>query len=416
MRYSEAEEIVRRWILTTAVFVCACTFDGGGVSGEGVDAAAVDGAVDAGEPFRCQSWSEQQPTHFSPCQIPEPLDHLDIDEGSWFLDSTNGSLLDHEGDTLAVASTELPSQLTGGGPIRVLSVRSFTVRSGAELRVTGANPLVIASWTTIEVSGSIDATSDVPDGPLRGPGAIANACNLAGNGEATPGELLLDGGAGGGGGGFGTSGGQGADGPVDAVTGATPARGAGGAARPPPAFLRGGCAGGSGGNGPSGVSIGGTGGRGGGAIELAALDTITIVGAINAGGAGGDGGRGNPAVGPGGGGGGGSGGMIFVDAPRIVTQSGSVLAANGGGGGEGGEAGQGGEDGEVGGQSGPAAGGSDVDSGGDGGDGAVDQTPGGDGDTADSGGGGGGGVGVILLHAASVDAQGQSSPPAAPTP
>jgi len=402
----------RLCLIVAATALVACEFDSAGVSfpAEGDDSEQPDSGLprpldepegqDFGPGPACRDWSSR---HFDACEIPEPEGALSLfAAGEWVFDTDTGTLEDPLGltDTLtSVLVAQIDESFT-----RVISVDGLTVAESARLRVVGSIPLVIASWSSIAVDGTIDVGSS-REGGARGAGADSERCESQ---APTGGEDSFYGGGGGGGGaGFGDRGGSGGD-------GSSADSGAGGAASLWPSMVRGGCAGASGG---SGRSMSAEGGSGGGALHLAARDEIRINGAVLANGAGGrGGGRAFYANGDDGedgnghseygGGGGGSGGLVGLEAASVVLGSAAVLAANGGGGGEGGDR----EDGGAPGSDGLSAkreapgGAGYANQGGDGGGGGFDFDPGGD-DALDGGqgggGGGGGGAGFIVLEAGS---------------
>jgi hypothetical protein len=306
--------------------------------------------------------------------------------------------------TTAVATDSACTQLVSqsAGP-RMCVVAGVDVHIDGTLDATGTLPLVVLATNTLEISGTIDASSYriVQGANVTGEHIGAGEASVSLCGLPTVGGDDASGGAGGGAGGsFGGAGGGGAAG----------RNGAGGAAgvaalAMTPTMVRGGCAGTAGGNYAS--SLGGKAGHGGGAVYLIAGAQITISGTVQAAGEGGDAGN----IG-GGGGGGGAGGLIGLDAPT-VSVTGTVYA-NGGGGGEGGGMNGGGAMGASSTSATiAAAGGSYNTNGGDGGAGSVSTTlGGGPGQTNNNGGGaGGGGAGVIKVHPAQT-LGGTVSPPA----
>lgn len=368
--------------------------------------------------------------HFAPCAIgtPKPALVITASASPWTYDTTTlgGVLSDKTG---VVLSSNVVVMQSDNSMVAVLNVESLLVEQGAELDVIGDKPLLVASWSTIAVNGTIDAGSSTHetsatthvDGPLR-TGAGANrpgACSgLTGNPGAT---AAATGGSGGGGGGaFQGDGGNGTTGDTVMVAG-----GMGGVRlSQPPVVIRGGCAGGNSGTaGTSAVIAPATsasfsaGGAGGGAIELSAMTSLALAstGKINAGGAGGGGAPQGSAVG---GGGGGSGGYVRVEAPTITLAG--TLAANGGaGGGSAPYAGQGnqGSNATLATQSagGPVFGGGNC--GLAGAPGSVGGTfDGPDATGADScgGGGGGGGAGFVFVAGSTVSGSPTVSPTVTP--
>jgi hypothetical protein len=265
----------------------------------------------------------------------------------------------------------------------VIAATALTV-SGTVV-ATGSRPLVLVAATTIEVTGTIDVSSqrmrDPPWEPRIGAGGNSSACS---GGSSAMGGILT--GGGGRGGSFGGVGGTG---------GAGGAGGQGGVGAPAvsPTSLRGGCRGGRGG------LEGSDAGPGGGAMFLVAKEAIAIHGTLNASGAGA--GYRGMAVKRSGGGGGGSGGMIGLDAPRVTITNGARVFANGGGGAEGQTFYVGASGTESSAPATAAAGGGMYPIAGDGGSGssgtALDGGRGADAEQ-DGGGGGGGGAGVIKIY------------------
>jgi len=278
----------------------------------------------------------------------------------------------------------------------VVTGMGITIAAGTTIRAYGSRPLVLLSTTTVDLAGTLDAssTSIATAAHPTGPGVFPNpACAV--------GTVSADGNSGGFGGSFGGKGGNGYM--LDSAVLPT----AGLAIAFPP--LRAGCPGGAGSTTTSNTTAG-AGGNGGGAVAIIA-SSIALSGTINASGAGGLGGPAEKA----GGGGGGSGGMIVLDASTI-TVSGATYAlyANGGGGGQGGASSSGGlgvGPGQNGGESrGPGipggGGGSVLVVGGAGGNGAAGVTNNGVNAPASpmlpNGGGGGGGGGGGFIHAPGV--------------
>ncbi|HWM84385.1 MAG TPA: hypothetical protein VNO33_01080 [Kofleriaceae bacterium] len=361
--------------------------DGGGDPGE-PDAAQDDGPDGGGDPDDiCATWDPAVP--FEPCDIPveERGGPLILDQlGLHFYNTDDGTLTHAQAGEI-----ENTSRVVDG--IRLVSAERIEIRPGATLRGEGSLPLVLASWSTIDVAHDAEnGTNGVVDGSSTinlggGDGADPGACAV---GAGIDGNVSTLGGGGAGGGGFTGQGGQGGSG------GSSQPGGAGGQVSPGTAAPRGGCPGGDGGaTSQSGDPA--PGGSGGGAVALSARLSIAIAGRVHAGGAGGEGGNLEA-----GGGGGGSGGFVWIDAPAVTLAATSILAANGGGGGEGSDSDAGGGNGRnalndgveaTGGRSG----GND---GGDGGDGSSLAAPadsGAGGTLASGGGGGGGGPGLIRL-------------------
>ncbi len=322
----------------------------------------------------CVAWS-YQPVYFDPCTIPAPSSSLALGPGMWSFDTTSGALTSPAQNATLPASTLVT--LSGGSEVRLVSVEAFDLAAGAELRVTGKRPLLLVSWSTAIVSGTLDVSSAV-DGLAAG--ADPTSCAAAGDGGND-----TEGAGGGGGGGLATAGAAGGTGNNTLAAG-----GLGGLAQPTPTMLRGGCPGGSGGN----PATAGLGGSGGGAVHLTARDRLEVTGSLIAGGGGGGAAQG----GRGGGGGGGAGGHLGLEAAPIVIGGTATLAANGGGGGGGcdmnpASPGQAGQPTAI-----AATGGAGEGMGAKGGAGAARATSAIGGTSARrGGGGGGGGVGVVRM-------------------
>jgi hypothetical protein len=381
------------------LMVMACTrFDVGNPLAQDADPSAPDADpnmpdatprpdVPPGDP--CLNWTPV-PSHFDPCAIVDPEGGLTLDlPGTYTYDTNSGTLSPPGGGTpISHASEVLMAPALN---VRLISVDSFALGPNSTLRATGSIPLLVASWSTITVDGTIDVSSGIAVGP--GAGANTGACSAAEDGADS-----ANGGGGGGGAGLGDDGGDGGDG-----GGGDGNKGAKGfKLGSTPTNVRGGCPGAKGAKGDRDDG-GGDGGNGGGALQLTARQSITINGKLHAGGQGG--GPGNGDVGGNdqsrrsAGGGGGSGGMLGLDAPMIAIGAGAILAANGGGGGGGcvNNLAAGGEDGKL--DDIKANRGTKEGYGGDGGDGGfVTVAWGQPGDSADGGGGGGGGgVGFIIM-------------------
>jgi hypothetical protein len=375
-----------------------CFFDPSGIAGQPPDAnpsadapVTPDGPLPPDAPLEdpCRDWTPV-PSHFDPCEIVDPEGGLTLDmPGTYTYDTNSGTLRDPANAIVPHAHEVL---MTPEPDIRLVSVDSFTLGPDSTLRATGAIPLLIASWSTITVDGTIDVSS----GTTIGPGAGANTGTCNGPTAGTQ----ASGGGGGGGAGFGDDGGNGGTG--DDGDGARGSKGS--KLGSPPANVRGGCAGAKGGAGDR-QDGGGDGGKGGGALQLTARQSITVSGKLHAGG---QGGRpadadigGSDESRRSGGGGGGSGGMLGLEAPMITVGADAILAANGGGGGGGCNTGLAvaGQDGQL--DTTRASRGAGEDGGGDGGDGgSVTTASGQSGQSADEnrgGGGGGGGVGFIIM-------------------
>ncbi len=276
-----------------------------------------------------------------------------------------------------------------------------TISISGVVSVHGPNPLVLIADQSIDIPGTIDASSHL--GGSTGPGARSTCTGNGGKSAAA----VPAGGGGGAGGSFGSAGG-------DGEAGAGGTLGGKALVPTPVTVVTGGCRGGTGGDGVGGGGEG-AGGQGGGAVYLIAGGSISIPGTVAASGAGGR--FGGPGVDSGAGaGGGGSGGFIGFDAPSIDI-TGFVHANGGGGGGGNGDnpdgAGKSGKDPTV--VLVAAAGGDGgVGGGGHGGSGFAEGSPSHDGDPASAelcgGGGGGGGGGIVRVFGASIAGAGQISP------
>jgi hypothetical protein len=309
--------------------------------------------------------------------------------------------------TLPPGTALVTSVQDGGGPeLAILQVGALSV--SGQLIVRGERPLVIIAWTSITVTGAVDASAQrgTPGGggygPALGPGR---------GDDGTTGSNFNDGGAGGGG--FGTVGGAGQ------ASGDAPAGGGGDLYGTPQLDrLEGGSGGGN--MSPPGHCSEPP-GAGGGAVQLFARGTITIDGSVRANGGGGSG------AGTAGGGlcsgwsvsgpGAGSGGAIYLQA-STVAGSGSALAQGGGGGGGSNYAtstgGGNGADGPsmIAAATGGNGAGTESGASNDGGDGGYRDAPPSspsplDG-LYDTGGGGGGAVGRIVIHAPTITLAGSS--------
>jgi hypothetical protein len=367
-----------RWI-ALLLLVVGCTFS----SPKGMaDASGDSGTI-------CEAWATRGGHVKDLCEM--------APDGSWQISSATAT---YNTDTGTYSEGASPRSFlitqAGNRMLRVVSVDSFEVSQGASLRVVGQHPLLVLSWSTIVVAGTIDVSSQV--GSL-GAGGNRQDCDVGENGQ---GASEAGGGGGGGLNQVGKDGGAG-------NTGANAGGMFGSSMLRPVGFIAGGCRGGNGGG------AGGPGGDGGGAIQLTARTSITIAstGRVHAGGLGGAG-----ALGNGGGGGGGSGGYIGLDAPLVTTAADSVLAANGGGGGAGCQGGTGapGQNGvilNVIATGGSAASCTNGANGGNGGARGAIPTVGAD--SVYSGGGGGGGAGFIVIWTPSsgFTRDGVQSPPEA---
>ncbi len=141
--------------------------------------------------------------HFDACMIAPPIgDFSLLTPGVYTLDTSTGSVLAPGGSSSLPATT-----LVASG--RVVSVSSVNIGVGVTLRVTGSQPLILASWGTIEIAGTIDASSAGPTSL----GAGANPAGCAAH-AAVKGQNAGGGAGGGGGGAFQGSGGRGGIGDI----------------------------------------------------------------------------------------------------------------------------------------------------------------------------------------------------------
>lgn len=387
------------WIASSCLLLSACTFDSSTRQTIAPDDAAfadatpsdiADAGADAGTINDAMPDAQCAFDLAQLCEAPDPALVISGDE-----------TINTDSDPRCRAMAQ------GAGPEAcLLLVESFTLDDGFTLRARGKRPLVIASTSSISISGTLDVASY-----QTGPGGAGHDSIDCVAGSAA--EDDLGGAAGGAGGSFGGTGGDGGEGDTDDSLGddGTATQGFATAATGQPAFVRGGCAGSDGGDEHSAGGTGGRGGRSGGAIHFIAIDALVISanGEIRATGAGGGGGEVQS-----GGGGGGSGGYIKLSAPLITNEG--FLSANGGGGGEGGTrsndipfSGDDGDDGLV--SETVAVGGSGLLNGGNGGNGAAGIFAADDGsDSGRGAGGGGGGAGIIVTDGVTSGA-GESSPP-----
>ena len=349
----------------------------------------------------CAGWS---PKGFDPCALGTPLGAIDLSAGVFNFDTETGVL--YNAIHAQVASSSITLTQSDGSTVRVLAAEAFTLEASATLSVTGHLPLLLVSWSSLQITGTLDASSH--RGDLVGAGGDATAESCAGGGQ--PGaKATTSGSGGGGGGGFQGVGGSGSSG------GGASAAGGGGGVRAMPAVIRGGCPGGASGDQSASTTTHALAGRAGGAVRLVAKTEIVVDGAVLANGEGGAGAPTNSACG---GGGGGSGGYIGLDAPTVTIHG--RLAANGGGGGGGGPTSGSGNSGSDGAAGDLAAAGGAVATGGCGQaggqgsfQGAFDGTSA-TGTDACGGGGGGGAAGFILVASPgyTATAQAKISPPA----
>jgi hypothetical protein len=328
---------------------------------------------------------------FSICFASAPTGAIDINAATVF-DTVTGTA---SGITLTCVPT-----LSGATGYCVLAANTISI--SANLRATGAKPLVLLAVDSITTTaaGTIDVSSHRgPPESLGAGGDPAVGCNAG----TPPGTAVGTSGGGAGGSFLGT----GASGGIGGGGGG--AGGTHGIAVATVTVVRGGCPGQDGAGGGKGAH-----GHGGGAVFLIAGTSITVGGTINAGGEGGAGGTQMDS----GGGGGGAGGMIGFDAASIMVTG--TLIANGGGGAEGSGSSS---DGNPGGDSVTVAaapgGRNGTTNGGDGGNGSAGAAAGpgatgSDGNPAGGGGGGGGGGGAGLIKGPPASLGSNVSPAATP--
>jgi hypothetical protein len=243
--------------------------------------------------------------------------------------------------------------------LAVITFRSLTIPVGATLKLVGTHAVVIASATTMEIDGIVEARPTDKNGnvcpptagiaaPGGGAGGVGCAPIPGPDFQTTPAGPGggLGGGAGGAGAGAGGAG-AGAGGGHSGAGGAgctTSGCAAGGVEYSALAVDGGRFSGGSGGGGAGcggshGTDNGSPGGPGGGAVRFVAVQSIEIGGGTTFGGINASGCGGGPGVyiyGPGytdPAAGGGSGGTIVLEAPRVQLDSNAELLAAGAGGG-----------------------------------------------------------------------------------
>jgi len=286
-----------------------CEEEGSSADGSiGVDSTVPTVDAAAADAVGCSAFQSQ---HLNACALPMP-GAMVLGGGVWTYDTDTGALADPQG-----GESFPPSVVTGGGA-RILSVDYYQDTNTTFLRVVGSRPLIIASWSTIQVDGLIIVRSNSTGDGLPGAGANPSSCIVAAAGGAG-----TSGGAGGGGGSFQSAGGMGGDGATGEP--GTTTGGVAGTAVSVPTTVRGGCAGGNGGSGDQPQA--GSGGAGGGALQLTAFAEIVIAGGLLAGGQGA-----SPSNEESGGGGGGSGGFLGLEAPDVSIELTAVITSNGGAG------------------------------------------------------------------------------------
>lgn len=375
-------------LVLIAVVLAGCSFD---------TRIPLTSELEAGVPTEgaegCTAWTFM-PKDFDPCAIAAPMDPPALFTGIYLIDSDTGMMRGSGGPF------QLAYKAVNG--VGIVSFTGLVLQANVSLRAEGTKPLVIASWSSMQIDGSVDVSSNLTN---TGAGANPATCGASFGGNGMP---LASGDGGGGGGGFGGLGGLGGNGNNVAATG-----GAAGMTRALPALIEGGCRGGNARVGDGGNP--GDSGNGGGGIALVAKETLSIAGTVHAGGAGGTGGAQSQT----GGGGGGSGGMIRVEGAMLVLSTTTVLAANGGQGGGGCDNSTAGNGASGVAGAAEAAQGNSQGAGTDGGGGGWRDRLTGNAasQSSDGGGGGGGGVGYVV-YKAHANATGVgvaiASPPAQP--
>jgi hypothetical protein len=252
--------------------------------------------------------------------------------------------------------------------VAVFTFRSLMVPSGTTLKLMGLRPVVIASATTIEIDGAVEARPMTEDGTICGPGASTPGGYAGGTGglaiqqlptyghapsvgSGPGGGAAGDSTSGAGGGGGGGHGGAGGPGCEDTDGGCA----ASGKRYDSPTLDVGNFRGGSGGGGgvagspiPHGTAGGGAGGPGGGAVRFVAVDSLSVgngaaTASVNGGGCGGAPGTcssnglylcDDAGANSGGGGGGGAGGFVVLESPRVSLGAKAVVMVGGGSGGD----------------------------------------------------------------------------------
>jgi hypothetical protein len=99
----------------------------------------------------CLTWTPK-PVHFDPCTIPAPTAGLTLTTGTWTYNTDSNVLTSPSGAT----SNPTSAVVTSGVQLRVVSVQLLSVPAGSTLRAVGALPLLIASWSTTQIAGTVD--------------------------------------------------------------------------------------------------------------------------------------------------------------------------------------------------------------------------------------------------------------------
>jgi hypothetical protein len=336
--------VARRCLVLACVVGCKFSPPSGGPIDGGDAMPDVLPDVPDAAPDVCLMWD---PEHFDPCVVGGPQDPPTFSAGAspYTYDTTTagGILKDKNGATIATSDVVITQP--DNSEVALWNLSGLTLPAGIVINIVGSKPLIIASWDTLVVDGTldagsytaeIDATAGIDSTVQLGAGASSADCTILAGGPG--GNGVATGGSGGGGGaGFRGAGGTGGIGDAGSgnIAGGTPGQ------QLNPLVIRAGCAGGASGTAGGGAVIPpatstslANPGSGGGALVLAVRNSITIndTGRVLAGGGGG---AGSPEGSACGGGGGGSGGYLGLDAPTITITALGVVAANGGGGGGG---------------------------------------------------------------------------------
>ena len=165
---------IRSIIFTLAISLLGCDFTGGRLVDAGpidpdvpgIDPdALIDASPDAVDAFVCTTWSR----HVNSCELPPPAPAQLLPLGIHIYDTDIPGFVE-------AALVDPPFVIIdqAGTSAVVIAVSAFTIPNMATLRVVGARPLIIAASDTIDVQGTIDATS--VRGSRAGAGADPVAC------------------------------------------------------------------------------------------------------------------------------------------------------------------------------------------------------------------------------------------------
>lgn len=166
-----------RSLAALALIGSACSFAGSAGSGDG---EGDGGGADAS--FACADWGQRRffRGEAGQCDLPSPVSApilagelilLNTDDGT--LDPLDGTV-NGGSEPIAIGEIAVLEDAIGNQAVAwVISVHRLTVPEGLRLQVVGDNPLLIASWSGLEVAGIIDAGSTFTgDGTaVLGPGA-----------------------------------------------------------------------------------------------------------------------------------------------------------------------------------------------------------------------------------------------------